>query len=181
MEQNKGFSLVELIIVIAIMAILVGVMGPQLIKYMEKTRVSSDTQICDNVHSAIVYAMSDPEVITDATSQEMLYEDGGLMDPSSGGIRLDHYGAGSKWTECAFAKEVEETTGMSLFAMGSKHSDYLKSNGAKDKGVICVVPNSDGTDFAVYIAWSNREDKGAAENYTGSYADLEDSKVIYVK
>ncbi|MBR3517707.1 MAG: prepilin-type N-terminal cleavage/methylation domain-containing protein, partial [Lachnospiraceae bacterium] len=31
MKNNKGFSLVELIIVIAIMAILVGVMAPQLI------------------------------------------------------------------------------------------------------------------------------------------------------
>ncbi|MBP3295880.1 MAG: prepilin-type N-terminal cleavage/methylation domain-containing protein, partial [Lachnospiraceae bacterium] len=29
MKNNKGFSLVELIIVIAIMAILVGVMAPQ--------------------------------------------------------------------------------------------------------------------------------------------------------
>ncbi|HAL02696.1 MAG TPA: hypothetical protein DCP07_05005, partial [Lachnospiraceae bacterium] len=36
MKNNKGFSLVELIIVIAIMAILVGVMAPQLIKYIEK-------------------------------------------------------------------------------------------------------------------------------------------------
>ncbi|MBO6205612.1 MAG: prepilin-type N-terminal cleavage/methylation domain-containing protein, partial [Lachnospiraceae bacterium] len=39
MKNNKGFSLVELIIVIAIMAILVGVMAPQLIKYIEKSKV----------------------------------------------------------------------------------------------------------------------------------------------
>lgn len=63
MKNNKGFSLVELIIVIAIMAILVGVMAPQLIKYIEKSKVSADTQAADAVHSAILTAMMDPEVV----------------------------------------------------------------------------------------------------------------------
>lgn len=61
--KNKGFSLVELIIVIAIMAILVGVMAPQLIKYIEKSKISSDAQLCDTCRTAITTALSDPEVI----------------------------------------------------------------------------------------------------------------------
>ncbi len=69
MKNNKGFSLVELIIVIAIMAILVGVMAPQLIKYIEKTNVSSDTQLCDSVKTAITTAMMDPSVIADSKAQ----------------------------------------------------------------------------------------------------------------
>lgn len=59
---NKGFSLVELIIVIAIMAILIGVMAPQLLKYVERSRQSKDTQAVDSVHTAIVTAMLDPMV-----------------------------------------------------------------------------------------------------------------------
>ena len=43
--NNKGFSLVELIIVIAIMAILVGVVGSQVVPYLEKSRKSKDIQI----------------------------------------------------------------------------------------------------------------------------------------
>ena len=43
--NNKGFSLVELIIVIAIMAILVGVVGTQVIPYLEKSRQGKDNQI----------------------------------------------------------------------------------------------------------------------------------------
>ncbi|MCI7043121.1 MAG: type II secretion system GspH family protein [Lachnospiraceae bacterium] len=62
---NKGFSLVELIIVIAIMAILIGVMAPQLLKYVERTRVSSDTQFADTVKTAVTTAILDPEVMTD--------------------------------------------------------------------------------------------------------------------
>lgn len=64
---NKGFSLVELIIVIAIMAILVGVMAPQLLRYVERTRVSADTQVADSVKTAITTAMLDPVVISAAT------------------------------------------------------------------------------------------------------------------
>ena len=64
MKNNKGFSLVELIIVIAIMAILVGVMAPQLIKYIEKTNVSADVQLCDSIREAVQTAMMDPSVIS---------------------------------------------------------------------------------------------------------------------
>lgn len=74
MRNNKGFSLVELIIVIAIMAILVGVMAPQLIKYIEKSNVSADTQVCDSIHSAVLTSMMDPEVVTatDSATQTKL-------------------------------------------------------------------------------------------------------------
>ena len=48
-KNNKGFSLVELIVVIAIMAVLVGVLAPQLIKYVEKSREATDIQTCDNI------------------------------------------------------------------------------------------------------------------------------------
>ncbi len=67
MKNNKGFSLVELIIVIAIMAILVGVMAPQLIKYIEKSKVSADTQLADSVHTAVLTAMMDPEIVNKST------------------------------------------------------------------------------------------------------------------
>lgn len=55
---NKGFSLVELIVVIAIMAVLVGVLAPTLIRNIEKSRVSKDDQNLDTVRGAIVNALS---------------------------------------------------------------------------------------------------------------------------
>lgn len=48
---NKGFSLVELIVVIAIMAVLVGVLAPTLIKNIEKSRESKDAQNCEQLKS----------------------------------------------------------------------------------------------------------------------------------
>lgn len=60
--NNKGFSLVELIIVIAIMAILIVVLAPQYLKYVEKSRVSSDqTTIVEFINAMQVLA-ADPDV-----------------------------------------------------------------------------------------------------------------------
>lgn len=51
--NNKGFSLVELIIVIAIMAVLIGVLAPQYLKYVEKSRNSTDQDNATAIESAL--------------------------------------------------------------------------------------------------------------------------------
>ncbi len=65
--NNKGFSLVELIIVIAIMAVLIAVLAPQYLKYVEKSRVSADGQTADEFVSAFQVIASDPDITLDTT------------------------------------------------------------------------------------------------------------------
>ncbi|MDD3414407.1 MAG: prepilin-type N-terminal cleavage/methylation domain-containing protein [Lachnospiraceae bacterium] len=55
--NNKGFSLVELIIAIAIMAVLIGILAPQFIKYVERSRNLTDITNAQEITNAIqVYA-----------------------------------------------------------------------------------------------------------------------------
>lgn len=56
---NKGFSLVELIIVIAIMAVLVGVLAPQYLKYVNNSRISTDVTNAQEVATAANVAVAD--------------------------------------------------------------------------------------------------------------------------
>ncbi|MCR5250022.1 MAG: prepilin-type N-terminal cleavage/methylation domain-containing protein [Lachnospiraceae bacterium] len=65
---NAGFSLVELIIVIAIMAIIVGIAAPQLIKYIEKSKVTADLRTMDAIYQALIYAANDPDVVQEDAS-----------------------------------------------------------------------------------------------------------------
>ncbi len=58
--NNKGFSLVELIIVIAIMVILVAVLSPVFTKYVERGRKSTDVQTASELVTAIQTAAVDP-------------------------------------------------------------------------------------------------------------------------
>ena len=56
--NNKGFSLVELIIVIAIMAILIAVLAPQFLRYVEKSRLQSDNSALGEVANAVKVAVA---------------------------------------------------------------------------------------------------------------------------
>jgi len=69
--SNKGFSLVELIVVIAIMAVLVGLMAPTLIKNVEKSRESVDIQTLDSVRQSVVTALSNEKVYSEFLSESI--------------------------------------------------------------------------------------------------------------
>ena len=66
-KDNKGFSLVELIIVIAIMAVLVGLLAPQYLKYVNNSKVSTDVSNGQEVATVFNVGFAD-SVVTTANS-----------------------------------------------------------------------------------------------------------------
>ena len=59
--NNKGFSLIELIIVIAIMAILVAIIAPNLTKYLGKSKKKTDAKNADEIAQQLQTAITDYE------------------------------------------------------------------------------------------------------------------------
>ena len=75
MGDNKGFSLVEIIVVVAIMGILVGILAPKYLIYIEKANVASDMQSLDRVYYALYTAMAEDKVLKDPVSQQFIEHD----------------------------------------------------------------------------------------------------------
>ena len=66
--NNKGFSLVELIVVIAIMAVLMVVVAPQMLRYVERTRIQRDNTAISEIANAVKVAMADENVNSNTTT-----------------------------------------------------------------------------------------------------------------
>lgn len=122
MNRNKGFSLVELIIVIAIMAILAGALAPALIKYIAKSRRSTDVSNAQTIATAVANALSVEKAYDDATP--------GDYPVNTDGTQLG--------TSNAFTSEVTSQLGTSTF----------KPKYDKDKQFTITV-NSDKATFTV--------------------------------
>ena len=80
-NDKKGFSLVELIIVMAIMAILVGIVASQVLPYMEKSRQSKDQQVLSGYCTDLVSAIAQStEPVADITDEDITSLTSGATD-----------------------------------------------------------------------------------------------------
>lgn len=143
-KRNAGFSLIELIVVVAIMAIAVGVIAPQLLKYVEKTNVSSDMQLADTVRSAVTYAVVDVEVLSDEASHPYL----DLMN-SSTGMNIDNNSSFLS-SECVLRDSLETSFGFPasdiILQLRSAHGSDTHCNVRTiDNHVIVTFTSTDRT------------------------------------
>lgn len=87
---NKGFSLVELIVVIAIMAVLVAVLAPAMLRYVENSRKSTDASTVAGVVSTAQAAIIDEAIPGDTTPYQITVTGNGCTvnhDDADGNIQ----------------------------------------------------------------------------------------------
>lgn len=89
-ENNKGFSLVELIIVIAIMALLAGALAPALLRYVEESKIRTDEEKAADLDDAVTIAMGElgvhDEILALSLPVTLKFYPGTGLDNSSGQV-----------------------------------------------------------------------------------------------
>lgn len=146
-NDKNGFSLVELIIVMAIMAILVGIVSSQVISYMEKSRQAKDQQQLSSLVTDIVSSIAQsPTDVADFSATK-------LTDCT-----------GASWeSELTQLRSKEWPTATTLVGIQEYISDKLTSKVA-EAGSDIYVEYKNGTVF-VWISGAGADYDSARANY----------------
>lgn len=136
-KSNHGFSLVELIIVIAIMAALVGIVTPAYISYIEKTRIQRDESAAGEIYRAAELVVYTGEY--DITGQV-------LVTFSSAGIQLN--------TAIANATEVENILKEHFGDQYQTAKPVSKKHKNETYTVTILPPNGDDLMPILSASWS---------------------------
>ncbi len=128
--NKKGFSLVELIVCIAILAVLISIIAPTLVNNIEKSRESKDLQKLDTIAAAMQYALAD-----EAANEEIE-----ALVPAY--IKLEDMGAGASviTSNSTFNKLVRE---------------YLKEDSDLTKQIKFKFESKNAKNAAVYFIINN--------------------------
>lgn len=191
--KNRGFSLVELIIVIAIMAILVAAITPNLLKYLEKANKSKDIYNAKSMMRTLELAYADGSIVFEDVNSAVwiyvtrngtkTYINGQSKFPTingaSGSAALTEFPKLMK--ECGIDTDVTKVSCKKVKDTGAAATDegwnwycvYLTSDGTAH---VASSPGIAGEDYlrtwgnfkARILGWPDRDDSSIARAINGN-------------
>lgn len=125
-KNNKGFSLIELIIAIAILIILTGMLAPQFMKYIEKSREAKDMQTLDSVYTAVQGALAD----------ETAYRN--FVDETGSGKKFADLETGMSLETLLTGANKDEEFVVELKNVLGANGKYTLGSKLANNGIVCV-------------------------------------------
>ena len=150
MKDNRGFSLVELIVVVLIMAIVAVALAPQVVKWVENSRIASDLETRTDIEKMCQYALTNEDIFKEVKNggYTITITKGASGNPGTT-VSCLPTGTGNFWNE--------------FFAIGG----YANEQDFKDSIEIKSTPvNDDGIVLKVYVF----EDGHTFSTLTGVYS-----------
>ena len=126
--NNKGFSLVELIVVVLIMAIIAVALAPQVMKWVEESRKSTDANNYDTIVEACNTSLADQNALKESNKNDIVL----TADAKQEGNRVWKITGESE----AFKKQMNEI-------LGKGWEEQLK---VKASETVKKIKNADGTE-----------------------------------
>ena len=133
-KKNQGFTLVEIIIVVAIVSILTAMLTPNYLQYVEKSRIGVDeAYIREVAHSLEIIAATDSLVNTAPITVE--FDDEGKIQ-----------GCTASGPKAATAKAIVDAELVEFFPTSQQcfESEYYKGTAAVCSPGVTLVLNSEG-------------------------------------
>ena len=96
-KNKKGFSLIELIIVVAIMVALIAVLAPSYVKYVQKSRDAALATAAEDFSTAVKTYYADPDCEEDLPTAAVTY----TLKVGTNGLECNDLAADSKLAKFA--------------------------------------------------------------------------------
>ena len=154
-KNNKGFTLIELIVVIAIIAVLAAILAPQYLRYVEKSRVSTDCQTAAEIMNATRTACAEESVYDtlDASDNNVVWDTNGKIECKSGS-----------------SPNADLTNEVLTTITGDKTKDEVKrkSKTLTEQGVwkVTITPKTDNGTVTINGEWTDLTDNSLAADLT---------------
>ena len=129
-RNRAGFSLVELIVIVAMMAVLIAVLAPSLLGYVERSRAQKDVSAMDEVVNAVFLAMADPYVYDELAQASIKENVSCYIDNKD---ELEHSGSyvqtkeaiGANKAQYMFGDDARQQDEVKFYAAGSMRGTTL--------------------------------------------------------
>lgn len=174
MQRNKGFSMVELIIVIAIMAILAAALAPSLLRYIKKAQRSSDLDTARELGQNTTYLLAEESTytsnlthaggVTSMTPYESFY----AHNTTEVSVSLN----GESYTFVIVCNSVSNGSGKLKVRKGNDESEAfvtaLNEQIPTGFSIKCKKPSEDGLIMTSYIIGYPKNNPDSIEVWVGT-------------